>query len=255
MENEKKYQETLDYLYGFVDYSLTHGSQLAAAHFDLKRMRDFMEELGNPQLTYPVIHIAGTKGKGSVASLCANSLHAQGYRVGLYTSPHLYDYAERIQVNGQEITHDELIELVDELRPYLDRGTELTTFEITTAMALLYFARQKVSVVVLEVGLGGRLDATNIITPLVSVITSISLDHTNVLGNTLQAIAGEKAGIIKKGVPLIVAPQKFEAFQVIERIAIQQSAPMVVVGKDFQYRLNSSSLEGQDMSVWNTSRG
>ncbi len=252
MDTEQKYQDTLEYLYKFVDYSLTHGSQLAAAHFELKRMRDFMAELGNPQLDFPIIHIAGTKGKGSVASLCASSLQAQGYRVGLYTSPHLYDYTERIKVNGQEISHAELIELVDEFRPYLDRGTELTTFEITTALAFLYFARQRVSAVVLEVGLGGRLDATNIITPLVSVITSISLDHTNVLGNTIEAIAGEKAGIIKSGVPVVVAPQKVEAFQVIERIAMLHSAPLVAVGKDYQYRLDSFSLDGQDLSVWNT---
>lgn len=252
MDTEQKYQQTLEYLYGFVDYSLTHGSQLAAAHFELKRMQDFMAELGNPQLNYPVIHVAGTKGKGSVASLCASSLGAQGYRVGLYTSPHLYDYSERIQINGREISHAELVALVDEFRPYLDRGTELTTFEITTALAFLYFARQKVSVVVLEVGLGGRLDATNIITPLVSAITSISLDHTNILGNTLEAIAGEKAGIIKEGIPVVVAPQKVEAFQVIERTALQKSSPLVVVGKDYQYRLNSFSLDGQNFSVWHT---
>ncbi len=251
MDTEQKYQETLEYLYKFVDYSLTHGSQLAAAHFELKRMRDFMAELGDPQLNYPIIHVAGTKGKGSVASLCASSLRAQGYRVGLYTSPHLYDYAERISVNGQEISHAELVSMVDELRPYLDRGTELTTFEITTALAFLYFARQQVSVVVLEVGLGGRLDATNIITPLVSVITSISLDHTNILGTTLEAIASEKAGIIKAGVPVVIAPQKIAAFQVIQRMAIQQSAPLVVVGRDYSYRLNSSSLDGQDFSIWN----
>lgn len=250
MNTEQKYQETLDYLYKFVDYSLTHGSQLAAAHFELERMHDFMKELGNPQLAYQVIHIAGTKGKGSVASLCASSLRSQGYRVGLYTSPHLFDYTERIQVNGQEITHAELVSLVDELRPYLDRGTTLTTFEITTAMAFLYFARQQVDVVVLEVGLGGRLDATNIITPLVSVITSISLDHTNVLGNTLEAIAREKAGIIKSGVPVVIAPQKVDAFQMIERTATAKAAPLVVVGRDYLYRLNSFSLDGQDLSVW-----
>lgn len=250
MNIEQKYQETLNYLYGFVDYSLTHGSQLAAAHFDLQRMRDFMNELGNPQRNYPILHVAGTKGKGSVASLCASSLCAQGYRVGLYTSPHLYDYSERIQVNGQEISHAELISMVDEFRPYLDHGTELTTFEITTALAFLYFARQQVSAVVLEVGLGGRLDATNIVTPKAAVITSISLDHTNILGNTLEAIAGEKAGIIKPGVPVVVAPQKVEAFQVIERTARQKSAPLSAVGRDYQYRLNAYTLDGQEMSIW-----
>lgn len=250
MNTEQKYQDTLNYLYGFVDYSLTHGSQLAKAHFELQRMRDFMQELGNPQLNYPIIHIAGTKGKGSVASICASVLSAQGYRVGLYTSPHLYDYVERIKINDQQITHAELVSMVDEFRPYLDRGTELTTFEITTALAFLYFARQQVEVVVLEVGLGGRLDATNIITPMVSVITSISMDHTNILGNTLEAIAGEKAGIIKPGTPVVVAPQKSAALQVIEQVAQQLSSPMVLVGKDYQYRLNSYSLDGQEISIW-----
>ncbi len=252
MDIEQKYLETLDYLYGFVDYSLTHGSQLAAAHFDLQRMRDFMRLFDNPQDKVPIIHVAGTKGKGSVASFCASALQAQGYRVGLYTSPHLYDYAERIQVDGTPISHAELLDLVDEFRPHLDPGTELTTFEITTALAFLYFARREVSVVVLEVGLGGRLDATNIVKPLVSVITSISLDHTNILGTTLPAIAREKAGIIKPGVPVVISPQKRDVFEVIERFATENSSALVIVGEDYQYSLDSFSLDGQEMSVWST---
>ena len=219
MDIETQYQATLEYLYGFVDYSLTRVSRLAAAKFDLERMRSFLEYLGHPERAYPILHIAGTKGKGSVAALCASALQAGGYRVGLYTSPHLQDYAERIQVDGQPIPHAGLLLLVDEIRPYLDQGTELTTFEITTALAFLYFARQGATAVVAEVGLGGRLDATNVALPKVSVITSLSYDHMAILGDTLAKIAGEKAGIIKPQVPVVSAPQQAEAQQVVEQVA------------------------------------
>ncbi len=255
MDIEQQYQATLEYLYGFVDYSLVRGLHFSPEKFDLQRMRDFMRVLGYPQLAYPIIHVAGTKGKGSVSALIANALRVQGYNVGLYTSPHLYDYAERIQINGERISHADLVALVDELRPYLDPGTQLTTFEITTAMAMLYFARRHANAVVLEVGLGGRLDATNIVYPKVSVITSISLDHVNVLGNTLEAIAGEKAGIIKAGIPVVVSPQKEAARQVISQIAAEKSAPLTQIGRDYQYALRSSSLDGQSMEVWQVSTG
>lgn len=252
MDIEQKYQSTLEYLYGFVDYSLVRGLKFSPEKFNLQRMRDFVEELGYPQLKYPIIHVAGTKGKGSVAAFCASTLQAQGYKVGLYTSPHLFDYAERIQINGKHIAHEELVALVDEIRPLLDRGTELTTFEITTALAMLYFARHQVSAVVLEVGLGGRLDATNIVYPKVSVITSISLDHISVLGDTLEAIAAEKAGIIKTGIPVVVSPQKESVQQVISQIAAQKAAPLTQVGRDFQFELKSYSLDGQVMEIWQT---
>lgn len=255
MDNEERYQSTLEYLYGFVDYSLVRGLHFSAEQFDLQRMRDFMRTLGYPQLTYPIIHVAGTKGKGSVSSLCASALQAQGYKVGLYTSPHLYDYAERIQINGVQISHGELVALVDELRPYLEPGTKLTTFEITTAMAMLYFARHHVDVAVLEVGLGGRLDATNIVHPKVSVITSISLDHVNVLGKTLEAIAAEKAGIIKPGIPVVVAPQVEAARMVVSQIAAEKAAPLTQVGNDYQYVLHSFSLDGQVIEIWPVSKG
>src|SRR5215470_9597196 len=176
-DTETAYNKALDYLYSFVDYSLKHSSELAKAEFNLDRMFALMEALGNPQSKYPIIHVAGTKGKGSVSALCASALQAAGYSVGLYTSPHLLDYCERIQINSQPIEHEFMIDLVKAVKPYVARIPKLTTFEITTALGLLAFAKQGCTAAVLEVGLGGRLDATNVVIPKVSVITSISYDH------------------------------------------------------------------------------
>ena len=253
MDIESAYQDTLNYIYSFVDYSLTRSFRYSPEKFDLDRMYEFVEHLGNPQQAYPIIHVAGTKGKGSVTAMCASALRAEGYRVGLYTSPHLQDYAERIQVDGQQIQHEELIDLVEEIKPFLDKGTRLTTFEITTALAFLYFARRGVSAAVAEVGLGGRLDATNVVEPVVSVITSISYDHTDILGKTLMEIAGEKAGIIKPGIPVVVAPQKEEARLAIVAKAVERSAPLTQVGRDFLFAPVSHSLASQSMLVWETS--
>jgi len=250
MDTEQAYQDTLNYLYGFVDYSLTRGGfQNMAGQFDLARQVDFLQQIGNPHHAYPVLHVAGTKGKGSVCTLCAAALQAAGHRVGLYTSPHLQDYAERIQINGQPISHAALMALVDEFRPHLDRGTKLTTFEITTALAFLYFARQGVTAAVIEVGLGGRLDATNVVAPLTTVITSISYDHIQVLGSTLAEIAGEKAGIIKPGVPVVVSPQPEEARLAIERIAAERGAPLVQVDRYYVYQPGEHSLDGQRLRI------
>jgi len=260
MNTKTQYQKTLDYLYSFVDYSLTRSIRYAPEKFDLDRMRDFLDYLGNPHQKYPVIHVAGTKGKGSVSALCASVLQAAGYNVGLYTSPHLQDYTERIQINGQQISEEDLVSLVDSFRSYLEAGTKLTTFEITTALAFLYFAQQSVDVVVAEVGLGGRLDATNVVTPIVSVITSISYDHTEFLGNTLTEIAGEKGGIIKPGIPVVLAPQMDEAREAIEQIANQRNSPLIIVGRDFLYApdshtdlLRHEGSENQTFLVWRSS--
>src|SRR5215216_7807484 len=246
---ETAYNQALDYLYSFVDYSLKHISELARAEFDLDRMFALMEELGNPQEKYPIIHVAGTKGKGSVAALCASALRAAGYKTGLYTSPHLLDYIERIQIDGEPISHEQLIELVEEVKPAVAKIPKLTTFEITTALGLLAFAKNNVNAAVIEVGLGGRLDATNIVMPKVSVITSLSYDHMAVLGNTLTEIATEKAGIIKEGVPVVSAPQTEEAFQVVERIAKEKDCPFILVGKDVKFERLESSLDGQEVSI------
>lgn len=244
-----RYQQTLDYLFSFVDYSLKKADQLAAANFDLGRMRQLMAALGNPQDAYPTIHIAGTKGKGSTSALCASALQAAGHKTGLYTSPHLLDFCERIQVDGQPIPQETLADLVDEIRPVVAGIAALTTFEITTALGFLYFARAGCSAAVIEVGLGGRLDATNVVTPRVSVITALSYDHTAVLGNTLAKIAGEKAGIIKPGVPVVSSPQKDEALEVLERVAQERGCALTLVGRDVTFQPGEHNLGGQTFSV------
>jgi len=253
MDTKIAYQEALDYLYSFVDFSLTRSFRYTPEKFELGRMRDFLKYLGNPHQEYPIIHVAGTKGKGSVSAMCSSVLEAAGYSVGLYTSPHLQDYSERIRINNQQILHDELISLVAEIRPYLDRGTKLTTFEITTALAFLYFARHGADAAVIEVGLGGRLDATNVVMPIVTIITSISYDHVEFLGESLAEIAGEKGGIIKNDVPLVVSPQKKEARLVIERIASERNAPLVQVGRDFLFAPFSHTLDHQTLLIWPSS--
>jgi len=255
MDSDKAYQETLDYLYSFIDYSLQKTFRYSPEKFDLDRMRSFMTALGNPEREYPIIHVAGTKGKGSVSALCASALQASGYQVGLYTSPHLQDFGERIQVDGKPISQGDLVALVEEIKPHVAASPEITTFEITTALAFLYFARRKVNAAVVEVGLGGRLDATNVCHPLVTVITSVSYDHTYLLGETLAEIAGEKAGIIKSGIPVVVSPQEEEAAEVIERIAAERKADLVQVGKDYLFEPLSRSLQDQTLKVWHKFEG
>lgn len=247
---EQKYQETLDFLYSFIDYSLKRNFRNAAEKFNLDRMRKFMHYLGDPQKDYAIFHVAGTKGKGSVSSICASVLTSQGYKTGLYTSPHMVEFTERIKVNGHEISKADLVEVVESLKPAVEKVPEITTFELTTALAFLYFSQQDVDYAVFEVGLGGRLDATNIVDPIVSIITSISYDHVQILGDTLSEIAGEKGGIIKPETPVVVAPQKEEARLKLEQIAKDRNAPLIQVGRDYLYAADSHSLDGQSFLVW-----
>lgn len=247
---ETRYQESLDFLYSFIDYSLKRNFRNAAEKFNLDRMRHFMALMGDPQKNYGIIHVAGTKGKGSVSAMCASVLKAQGYRTGLYTSPHMVEFTERIRINGEDIGREDLVSLIDELRSVTEAVPQITTFELTTALAFLYFSRQKVDYAVFEVGLGGRLDATNIVDPILAVVTSISYDHTKILGDTLSEIAGEKGGIIKPGRPVVVAPQKEEARLKLEQIAAERGAPLIQVGKDYLYAADSHSLSGQTFLVW-----
>lgn len=249
-DNEQKYQEALDYLYGFVDYSLTRQLRYSPDKFNLDRMRRLMKIMGDPHLRYPVIHVAGTKGKGSTAAMIASVLREAGFMVGLYTSPHLQDYTERIQVNGQPISHEELVNQVEALKPCLSQVEGITTFEITTAIGFQVFAAQKVDIGVIEVGLGGRLDATNVVDPLVSVITSLSFDHMNVLGDSITQIATEKGGIVKPGKPVVLARQWTEAREVIERICQERNAPLVEIDRDYFFSERSHSLTGQTFIVW-----
>ncbi len=207
-------------------------------------MRDLLSRLGNPQDRLRIVHIAGTKGKGSTAAMIAAVLSAGGFRTGLYSSPHLDGVEERLAIDGQNCPPEELVELLLRLRPVVEAMDALsldgsdsrpTYFEIVTALALLRFAEQGVDATVLEVGMGGRLDSTNVCQPLISVITTISFDHTQQLGNTLTAIAGEKAGIIKPGVPVVSGVIDHEPRDVIRKVADAQGCRLVELARDFDY--------------------
>ena len=242
------YAEALAYIYSLTNYEMKTGYR-AAEHFDLRRMDTLAARTSHPQDRFRSIHIAGTKGKGSVCAMIESVLRAAGYRTGLYTSPHLHTFRERIRINGECIGEQRFTALIERLMPLAREIPELSTFEAATAVAFSAFADAGVDLAVLEVGLGGRLDATNIVRPLVSVITSISYDHTEVLGNTLAEIAGEKAGIIKPNVPVVSAPQPPEALAVIEEKCGQQNATLCLVGRDWSWEQERSSLSGQYFSL------
>ncbi len=244
------YQEALDWIYSFIDFSAKRLDKYAAAEFNLERMARLMHLMGDPQRRYPTLHLAGTKGKGSVSSLCASALTAGGYRTGFYTSPHLEDFRDRFRVNGRWIPQEAVIEIVARLQQFAPDVPGITTFELTTAIGFEWFAREHVDVAVIEVGLGGRLDATNILTPRVSVITALSYDHMALLGDTLTLIAGEKAGIIKPGVPVVSAPQHAEALTVLELVAFERGCALTLTGRDVKFKPVEHSLDGQTFDVW-----
>lgn len=244
------YQEALDYIYSFVDYSVERSFRYSADVFELDRVRELLLRLGNPEASYPSIHIAGTKGKGSVAAFVSSCLQAAGYRTGLYTSPHLQSFTERIQVNDEQIPRQSVADLVEQLKEHVPYVGGLTTYELITALGFLYFDRAEIDIAVVEVGLGGRLDATNIITPLVSVITPISYDHMHLLGDSLSDIAREKAGIIKPGIPVVSAPQQYEVEGVLREVADANHSEVIFVGVDWLFSPGRHSLEGQSLYVW-----
>jgi dihydrofolate synthase/folylpolyglutamate synthase len=192
--------------------------------FGLRNIRVLLKSVGNPQDRFPSIHVAGTNGKGSTCAFLASILMEAGYRTGLYTSPHLVRFTERIRINGNEITEKRLVEYVRLLKPAIE-SARATFFEATTCIAFRYFADEDVQIVVIETGLGGRLDATNVVRPLASLITNVSYDHKEQLGNTLRSIAREKAGIIKNGIPCIIGHTEREATAVIRSVAHQKRAP------------------------------
>ena len=246
MQNiEEQYQQALDYLYSFIDYSLTRNLRYSAEKFNLKRMVSFMQRLGNPQNDYKVIHVAGTKGKGSTSAMLTSILTSAGYETGFYSSPHMLDFNERIRIGGRLISKRELVDLVNTVKAFVPLVRELTTFEIITGMAFLFFSQQQVDFAVIEVGMGGRLDATNIVNPLLSIITSISHDHMKVLGSTLGNIAGEKAGIIKAGVPVVISNQKKSPRETIVSVAQHKGAPLYQSDRIFNIERGAHSLEGQ----------
>jgi dihydrofolate synthase/folylpolyglutamate synthase len=232
------YEEALARLYGRINYERVPQYEYTTSMFKLERMTALLELCGHPELDIPAVHIAGTKGKGSTATMTAAMLQAAGFRVGLFISPHVHRFEERMTVNGDGPTREEFIELFGEVQGLVnrleDRGPDWspTFFEITTALAWLFYARRSAEVVVLEVGLGGRLDATNVCRPLVTVITSISRDHTHLLGETLEQIAREKAGIIKPGVPVISGVMEEPARSIIGTLARERSAPLLQLGGD-----------------------
>lgn len=250
MQIEAFYQDRLDFLYQFIDFSLTKNLRYSEEKFNLERMVKFMALFGNPQNNYPIIHIAGSKGKGSTSAMIHSALVEAGYKVGFYTSPHLHDFCERIKINHAPISHSFFVEVVDEMKPYIEKVEGITTFELMTALAFISFAKEEVDYAVIEVGLGGRLDATNIVDPLLSVITSLSLDHVMVLGDTLAKIAYEKGGIIKPGKPVVIAPQKHEARVVLKDICEERGSELIQVGHDYRYAAQSRAFDGQSFLMW-----
>lgn len=249
MPKQPTYRDTLRYVYRFTDYERKGLAAYAPENYSLDRMRQLLTLLGDPQLRFGVVHVAGTKGKGSTAAMLESVLRAVGYRSALYSSPHLHTFRERIQVQGDLIPESEVLRLVQQMRPLLAQVPDVTTFEVMTGLAFSWFAERGVDWAVLEVGLGGRLDATNVVHPAVAVITSISLDHTAILGETHAQIATEKAGIIKPGVATVSSPQTEEAMAVIEATCRRHGASLSVVGRDWIWEAGHADLDGQAFSV------
>ena len=249
------YNEAEEYLSSFVNYEQIPGTSYAQPGYDLRHLEELLRRMGGPQSGARTVHIAGTKGKGSVAAMVAQVLTSSGYRTGLYTSPHFHTLRERIRVDGGLITESEFAAATGELKPFVEsmrQGVafrQLTYFEALTALAFGYFQEQQVEFQVLEVGLGGRLDATNVVRPLVCVITPISLDHTQILGNSLEEIALEKAGIIKPGCWAVISPQPAEAEQVITEVCRAREARVVQVGKDITWVKTDGDLHQQSLVV------
>ena len=247
-----RYWTALDYILSFADYERAPRSSIV---FDLRRMAELLHRLGDPHLPARSIHIAGTKGKGSIAAMIAAVLIEANYKTGLFTSPHLHTLRERIRVNGEPITEEELATLVEKLKPEIEAVNhhglfgQLTTFEILTALAFCYFEDKGVDFQVLETGLGGRLDATNVVKAEVCVISSISFDHTDVLGNTLAQIATEKAGIIKPGSIVVSSPKSSEAALVIERVCQEKGARLIRVGREVTWQVTMFDSSGQRFRI------
>lgn len=236
------YQECLDFLFNQV----TSFQQVGAGAYKpgLERIEEFCALLGRPQRNYHTIHIAGTNGKGSTSHIIASVLQHAGYRVGLFTSPHLKDFRERVRIDGGMISECEVVEFVECNMPEIKR-LGLSFFEITAALAFDHFSRQGVEVAVVETGLGGRLDATNIITPLASIITNIGLDHTDLLGSTLREVAGEKAGIVKWGVPVVLGERSEEYDEVFVSRAEQMEAPLYFAQEEFSVKEQRAEDDAQ----------
>ena len=218
------YEATLKRLYGLQRFGIKLGLETVSA---------LLSELGNPQRRFHALHVAGTNGKGSVAAMTASILHAAGVRVGLYTSPHVLDFCERIKIQGTDIPHDRVVDLFARVQALPSFLVQPTFFEVATVMAFQYFAEEEVDIGVIEVGMGGRFDATNVCHPLGTIITNVSFDHERYLGSSLPDIAFEKAGIIKRRVPVVVGPVERDVFTVLQERAQHKNAPLIAFGKEF----------------------
>ncbi len=244
------YDEALAYLSQFINYEARQPVSYAPEHFNVQAFAEFLQTLGSPHLAFPSVHIAGSKGKGSTAAMVAAILSQAGLRTGLFTKPHLVTIRERTQIDRQLISREEFAALVSELQTHVDGAAVAhprrfrTFFELTTALTFLYFARHQVDIAVVEVGLGGRLDTTNVLTPQVAVLTPIGLEHTRLLGDTLAAIAGEKAGIIKPHSCVVSAPQAPEVVEVFARRCQDQDATLLLAERDFQWHVDMATCHG-----------
>lgn len=251
-KGRNEYRDSLAYLYSLEKFGMIFG---------LTQVERILGAIGNPHQELQVIHIGGTNGKGSTAAMIASVLQTEGYRVGLYTSPHLVRFNERIQINGQEIEDERVTELTDWMRDRIEaEGIEgpFTFFDFTTALALLYFKQNLVDLAVVEVGLGGRLDSTNVVDPLLSIITNIAKDHEEQLGHGILKIAEEKAGIIKKGRPLVTAASQPRVLRLFSNLCRQKEAPYFRVGKEFNYSWRGGrefDYDGWHRKLWNVSLG
>jgi dihydrofolate synthase/folylpolyglutamate synthase len=250
------YEQALEYLYGRINYERVQSGSYTHGDFKLDRVRELLRRLGNPEDRIPAVHIAGTKGKGTTSAMVASILEQAGYRVGLFTSPHISHFEERIKVNGQMPSREEIARLVRQVALASEAMDQMpgqmapTFFELTMALGWLWFEAQNVDLAVLEVGLGGRFDATNVCRPLVSAITSISRDHTGLLGSTLRQIAQEKAGIVKPGVPVLTGVEDPSALEAIEAICRTESAPLLTLGKDIRFEAAARPNRFQANSLW-----
>lgn len=240
-----QYQQTLEYIKNLTKFGMNLG---------LGRIQELLNRLGNPQLKLKTIHVGGTNGKGSTTSMIAKVLQQASYRVGVFTSPHLHRYTERFCINGVEISEQQVADLIQEIKPHLeamvaDGFEHPTEFEVSTALACYYFEQQQVDLAIFEVGLGGAIDSTNVVQPLVSVITNVSIDHMDYLGHTVTEIARVKAGIIKPGVPVVTAATG-AALTVIEEVCKKQQAPLTVVGQQISWQQTTNpSLTGQCFTI------
>jgi dihydrofolate synthase/folylpolyglutamate synthase len=241
-QQHTSYAEAISYLYSLQKYGIKFG---------LSKTANLLKAFGNPHKGQRYIHIAGTNGKGSVASMLASILKASGLKVGVYSSPHLVRFTERFQINGEEISREDAGALAEEVKRAVVPDEPPTFFEATTVMALVYFARQATDVAIMEVGMGGRLDATNVIDPLVAVITNISLEHQSFLGPRILDIAGEKAGIIKPSIDVVTAATQPSVRALLQSKCNENRSVLWRVGKEFRYRLTGSRLNyyGRDLTL------